>query len=136
MALTREEADRAVEQLKIYSQPQRLMILSHLLGGEFTVGEIEVATGIVQPALSQQLAALRRAGLVATRRESKQIHYRLADDDVAHCVRGIENQFGRGVGFLDEPAGASAALAAPAGPKPQRGAAVFARILQPGDVKA
>lgn len=93
MPLSREEADRAVEKLRIYSQPQRLLILSHLQSGELTVGEIDAATGVGQPALSQQLAELRRAGLVATRRVSKQVFYRLADAVVANCVRSIEAQF-------------------------------------------
>ncbi|MGA0563809.1 ArsR/SmtB family transcription factor [Ancylobacter sp. VNQ12] len=137
MPLTREEADRAVEKLRIYSQPQRLMILSHLQSGELTVGEIDTATGIAQPALSQQLAELRRAGLVATRRASKQVFYRLADAAVAHCVRSIEAQFG-GVGELLAPAGPAALPASPparaAEPPRNANAAVFARILQPGDL--
>ena len=53
------------------AQPQRLMILSCLLDAEHNVGEIAELTGIGQPALSQQLAALRRAGLVNTRKEAK-----------------------------------------------------------------
>lgn len=137
MPLTREEADRAVEKLRIYSQPQRLMILSHLQSGELTVGEIDTATGIAQPALSQQLAELRRAGLVATRRVSKQVFYRLADAAVAHCVRSIEAQFG-GVGeplAPAEPADLPASPPARTVEPPRNGnAAVFARILPPSDL--
>jgi DNA-binding transcriptional ArsR family regulator len=91
---SRAAADAAAERLKVYAQPQRLMILSRLLDGARTVGEIEAATGIAQPALSQQLAELRRADLVRSRRSSKQVYYTLADDDVATCVRGIEALFG------------------------------------------
>ena len=86
----REWADAATEKLKVYAQPQRLMILSYLLRGESTVGEIDAATGIGQPALSQQLAALRRAEVVKTRRESKQIWYDLADEAAQLCVRTME----------------------------------------------
>ncbi|MBS9475511.1 ArsR/SmtB family transcription factor [Ancylobacter radicis] len=141
MPLTREEADRAVEKLRIYSQAQRLMILSHLQMGELTVGEIDAATGIAQPALSQQLAELRRAGLVTTRRASKQVFYRLADVMVANCVRNIEAQFG-GAGEPPSPLATAPASAPPspasapahaiAAPR-NRNAAVFARILLPGD---
>lgn len=91
---SREHAGKASERLKVYAQPQRLMILSCLLRGECTVGEIDVATGIGQPALSQQLAELRRNDLVKTRRASKQIWYDLADDKVRLCVRSIEAIFG------------------------------------------
>jgi DNA-binding transcriptional ArsR family regulator len=91
---SRAAADVAAERLKIYAQPQRLMILSRLLDGEHTVGEIEEGTGIGQPALSQQLAELRRAEVVKTRRSSKQVYYALANDDVVTCVQGIEAMFG------------------------------------------
>ncbi|WP_109354687.1 metalloregulator ArsR/SmtB family transcription factor [Sphingorhabdus sp. EL138] len=87
---SRELADRASEKLKAYAQPQRLMILSFLAGGESTVSEIDNATGIGQPALSQQLAALRRAEIVKTRRDGKQIWYELADDTARLCVNTME----------------------------------------------
>ncbi|QBM75983.1 ArsR family transcriptional regulator [Sphingomonas sp. AAP5] len=93
---SREMANAAAERLKTYAQPQRLMILSHLLDGEQIVADIERTTGIGQPALSQQLAELRRANLVTMRRAAKQVFYRLADDDVTVCVRAIEAMFGSG----------------------------------------
>ncbi|QHD69690.1 ArsR family transcriptional regulator [Sphingobium yanoikuyae] len=54
----REAATVASEKLKVFAQPQRLMILSCLLRGERNVSEIGEATDIVQPALSQQLGGL------------------------------------------------------------------------------
>lgn len=129
MPLTREEAEKAVEKLRIYSQPQRLMILSYLQAGEMTVGEIDAATGIGQPALSQQLAGLRKGGLVATRRASKQVFYRLADAGVEQCVHSIEAQFG-GAMPAAGPAPAQQQPALPAGGRrSNREAAVFARIV-------
>lgn len=87
---SRASADCASEKLKVYAQPQRLMILSFLAGGESTVSDIDNATGIGQPALSQQLASLRRAEIVKTRRAGKQIWYELADDTARLCVRTME----------------------------------------------
>ncbi len=87
---SRELADQATEKLKVYAQPQRLMILSFLASGESTVSDIDNATGIGQPALSQQLAALRRAEIVKTRRDGKQIWYELADDTARLCVKTME----------------------------------------------
>ncbi|MBI1182423.1 MAG: metalloregulator ArsR/SmtB family transcription factor [Alphaproteobacteria bacterium] len=92
----RAVADVAAEKLRVYAQPQRLMILSCLLRGERTVGDIDAATGIGQPALSQQLAALRRADLVRTRRDAKLVYYALADDTVRLCVRSMEAMLGGG----------------------------------------
>lgn len=87
---SRDRADAATEKLKVYAQPQRLMILSYLLRGESSVSDIDTATGIGQPALSQQLAELRRADIVKTRREGKQICYDLADETARLCVRTME----------------------------------------------
>ena len=124
---SREQAVEAAEKLRVYAQPQRLMILSRLLDGERTVGEIEEATGIGQPALSQQLAELRRAELVATRRAAKQVFYRLANDNTALCVRGIEAIFGSG---RDVAAALSGVMAARPRQRPIRraGAAAFAEV--------
>lgn len=93
---SRALADAATEKLRVYAQPQRLMILSCLLHGEKTVSEIDTATGIGQPALSQQLAELRRAEMVKTRRVAKQVFYDLADEKICLCVRSMEAILGDG----------------------------------------
>lgn len=98
---SREIAETAAEKLKVFAQPLRLMILSCLLRGERNVGDIATTTGIGQPALSQQLAELRRAKLVRTRKEAKLVWYSLADDGVALCVRNMEAIFG-GIGTADD----------------------------------
>jgi DNA-binding transcriptional ArsR family regulator len=90
---SREQADFAANKLRKFAQPQRLMILSLLREGEKSVTEIDAATKIGQPALSQQLAELRKAELVSTRRQAKQIYYSLAHESVALCVRSIEAVF-------------------------------------------
>lgn len=121
-------ADKAVEKLRVYAQPQRLMILSCLLRGERTVSEIEAATAITQPALSQQLAELRRGELVRTRREAKQVYYDLSDEQVALCVRSMEAIFSGAVASVSDLA---TAIAEPPKAIPDvtvSGAAAFARI--------
>lgn len=112
----RGAAVSAAEKLKVYAQPQRLMILSCLLRGEHNVGEIAELTGIGQPALSQQLAELRRAELVRTRKQAQLVWYALADDGVALCVRNMEAIFG-GIGASDQPgaAGVGCGTALPPG---------------------
>lgn len=64
-----------IEALKAIAHPLRFRILRALSGGERNVGEIEAVSGITQPALSQQLATLRKADLVFTRRDAKQVYY-------------------------------------------------------------
>lgn len=132
--LTRERAAEAAERLKAFAQPQRLMILSLLLSGEHSVGEIAEATDIGQPLLSQQLAELRKAGLVKARRAAKLVHYRLSDDEAILCVRSLQALF---TGKHDPAEALSKALASPAdaqaegAPKAPRGAAAFATIVTP-----
>jgi len=124
-------ADAATEKLRVYAQPQRLMILSCLLHGEKTVGEIDIATSIGQPALSQQLAELRRANMVKTRRAAKQIYYALADDDTALCVRAMEAILGEGSNpaiALGAVLNSNARLILPPNVAAHSGAAAFVRI--------
>lgn len=126
---SREQAGKAADKLKVYAQPQRLMILSCLLRGERTVGEIDAATGIGQPALSQQLAELRRNELVTTRRASKQIWYQLADEKVCLCVRSMEAILGDD-GTVEQLLGGSLSNNAQLNASvPQSGVAAFARII-------
>ena len=126
---SRDRAVKAADKLKVYAQPQRLMILSCLLHGERTVSEIDAATGIGQPALSQQLAELRRNDLVKTRRASKQIWYDLVDDKVCLCVRSMEAILGD-EGDVEHMLNTALQVNKPeASSPPARGAAGFARII-------
>ena len=74
MAANVDEASRF---LKTLAHPTRLLILCHLIDGEYSVGELETILDMRQPALSQQLARLRSDDLVKTRRESKNVYYSL-----------------------------------------------------------
>ncbi|WAC46391.1 metalloregulator ArsR/SmtB family transcription factor [Pseudomonas sp. SL4(2022)] len=71
----RANADAAGQLLKALSNPDRLLLLCQLSQGERNVSDLEALLAIQQPTLSQQLAVLRREGLVATRRDGKQIYY-------------------------------------------------------------
>lgn len=71
-------AGEASQLLKALSNPDRLLLLCQMTQEEQSVGMLEARTGIRQPTLSQQLTVLRVEGLVATRREGKQVFYRVA----------------------------------------------------------
>lgn len=77
--LLRSGAERAVAALKLLANEDRLMLLCQLSQGEQCVSELEQALGIRQPTLSQQLGVLRSEGVVDTRRDGKNIYYRVAD---------------------------------------------------------
>ena len=70
-------ATEAAALLKALAHPDRLLLLCQLLEGERSVTELGEAAGVEQPSLSQQLAVLRAEQLVATRREGKNMHYRI-----------------------------------------------------------
>ena len=75
--------DLLIDALKALGHPLRFRILEALKMGERNVGEIEEATGIGQPGLSQQLAVIRSAGLVRTRKSAKLVFYRLDGEALA-----------------------------------------------------
>lgn len=81
--------DDLIEALKALAHPLRWRILTALIAGERNVGEIEAATGINQPGLSQQLSVLRKAGLVETRKEAKLVFYGLADGQIGNTLGHI-----------------------------------------------
>jgi DNA-binding transcriptional ArsR family regulator len=83
----------AADLLRSLSNPNRLSIVCALVHCERSVGELEELLEIRQPSLSQQLAELREANLVATRRVAKQVFYRLADDRASQLIAALENIF-------------------------------------------
>jgi ArsR family transcriptional regulator, virulence genes transcriptional regulator len=77
--LARQAGD-AAQLLKLLGNEKRLLILCFLsVRGEMTVGELVEVVKLSQSALSQHLARLRADGLVAFRRASQTLHYRVAD---------------------------------------------------------
>lgn len=70
-----DEVAQNAEMFRVLGHETRLRLLMLLASGEQNVGAIDTLSGIGQPALSQQLGVLRKAGLVDTRRVAKQIYY-------------------------------------------------------------
>ena len=92
----RARAEEAEKLLRLLANENRLLLLCHMVGrGEITVGELTLAVGLSQSAVSQHLAMLREAGLVATRRAAQSIHYRLADTRAAHLLKVLEELYCR-----------------------------------------
>ena len=72
------------------------MILCSLQDGEMSVSELNEAVPLAQSALSQHLAALRKAQIVATRRESQTIYYRVVDENVVSILATLYGLFCKG----------------------------------------
>ena len=75
-------AERHARLFKALMHPVRLRILDVLRGGEQCVCHLEAHLDQRQAYVSQQLAILRRAGLVADRRDGPNIFYRIARPEV------------------------------------------------------
>ncbi|MFG1858841.1 ArsR/SmtB family transcription factor [Actinomadura geliboluensis] len=68
----------AREFLKALASEQRQQMLELFAGGiELTVGTVAEQLGVGQSNASQQLALLRRGGLLTSRRDGKQVFYRI-----------------------------------------------------------
>ena len=75
-----EQAAAATQLLKLLANENRLLILCFMMvRGEMTVGELVAAVKLSQSAISQHLAQLRKAGIVAFRRDAQMLYYRVAD---------------------------------------------------------
>ena len=83
------QAETAEGLLKAMASRPRLMILCELQRGEQTVTGLNRAIGSNLSALSQHLARLRAARLVATRRESQTIYYSLASEAVSKILDAL-----------------------------------------------
>ena len=86
-------AEQAAGLLKAMSNQSRLMILCSLIDGEMTVGELNECIPLSQSALSQHLAALRKAGLVSTRREAQTIYYQIQGDAPKRIISVLKDTF-------------------------------------------
>lgn len=85
----RSSAGEAARLLKALANEHRLLVLCHLLEGERSVGQLNAELDLSQSALSQHLAVLREDGLVATRRESQTIYYRVASEAVTAVLAAL-----------------------------------------------
>jgi len=69
--------------------PQRLEMLEHLGQGERGVEALAQRVGLTVANTSQHLQQLKRAGLVASRRDGKFVLYRFADEQVVVLMRAL-----------------------------------------------
>lgn len=87
--------DASVALLKGLADPTRLRILWALTSREQSVGQLAELVAAHVAAVSQHLARLREAGLVASRRDGTRIFYRLADEHVSSLLEEVAVVTGR-----------------------------------------
>jgi len=74
------------EFFKALGHPLRIRVLELLAEDERSVSSLAETMAVEQPALSQQLGILRRAGFVTARRDGVNVIYALADPRIADLL--------------------------------------------------
>lgn len=85
----RVEADRITSSLRLLSHRDRMLLLCSLGKSEKCVSELEEELDLHQPSLSQQLGVLRSEGVVATRKEGKNVFYKVADPALMQVLAAL-----------------------------------------------
>lgn len=89
--MTSRSSDEPVFELKAQlfkslAHPARIRALELLVEGERSVSELQPDVGIESAHLSQQLAVLRRAGLVTTRKKGTTVYYSIKEPLLADLL--------------------------------------------------
>jgi ArsR family transcriptional regulator len=83
------------ELFRVLGHPARVRILELLRDGEKSVGALQAELELDSGSTSQHLAALRRIGLVESRREGTSVYYRVDDPTVFDLLEAGRAIIGR-----------------------------------------
>jgi DNA-binding transcriptional ArsR family regulator len=78
--------ERGAAICKAFSNPTRLQLVTMLERGDRWSAELQAGLGISKANLSQHLGILKSAGLVATRREGKQLYCGISMPEVKQAT--------------------------------------------------
>ena len=94
-----ETTNSVLQVFQALSHPVRLEICKHLMLREYSVGDLCRILNLKQYAVSQQLAVLRKAEIVETQRDARQIIYFLSNYQVRRilrvCIANLEDPANR-----------------------------------------
>jgi ArsR family transcriptional regulator len=93
--LDEHTAAHVAELFRAFSDTSRVRIVSVLVGRELNVGALAELVGISESAISHHLRGLRQMGLVAVRRDGKEVYYRIEDEHIIAL-------FGQGVNHVQQ----------------------------------
>lgn len=114
------------------SDRNRLRILNLMGDDEVCVCFFVEILKMPQPKVSRHLAYLRRAGIVAARREGKWMHYRMVqpvNEHAAHILQDVRNYLAVDREMQQDRARLAKVCCAPALPVPLQGAPLPASLL-------
>lgn len=93
VAKMRRASAKAGRLLRALGNEDRLLLLCELSQEELCVSDLAERTGLQQPSLSQQLGVLRAEAVVDTRREGRNIVYRVADANALAVLKTLHRIF-------------------------------------------
>lgn len=102
-----ETAAEAADLLRSLASEKRLRILCLLSEAELSVGALCAGLGVSQANASQQLAVLRRSGLVRARRQGQTIYYSLASEEGRRVLETLCRVYGQRRSTSRSPASAA-----------------------------
>jgi DNA-binding transcriptional ArsR family regulator len=82
LILSEHTATEVAELFRAFSDASRVRILSALAKREYNVTQLALAIGLSESGISHHLRSLRQMHLVQTRREGKEVHYRIEDEHI------------------------------------------------------
>jgi ArsR family transcriptional regulator len=88
--------DLQIQIFKVLTHPARLAILEILRDGEHCVCHMEAYLGYRQAYISQQLAVLRKVGLILDRRDGWNIFYRVINPQIYAVLDAVQKLTGQG----------------------------------------
>ena len=88
-ALALKVFESAADLFGLLSAPLRLKIMCALCDGEKNVSELLARIQASQPNMSQHLATLYRAGVLARRRDGAQVYYRVQSGRALSVCRAV-----------------------------------------------
>jgi DNA-binding transcriptional ArsR family regulator len=84
--LMKNPEDQIAQILKALGQNIRILIVVIIGDQETCVCHLEAILGIRQARISQHLMALRKAGIVTTKRDGRHIYYRLVNPEILDVI--------------------------------------------------
>ena len=85
----REHLVASRDLLSALADPARQDLVQVLARDELNVGDIAARISLSRPTVSHHLGILKRAGLVRTRKQGKEVYYRLNKDAIVATLQGL-----------------------------------------------
>ncbi len=86
-SLDEHTAAHVAELFRAFSDTSRVRIMSVLMRGETNVSALSRAVGISESAISHHMRGLRQMRLVSSRKNGKEVYYRVDDPHIVHLFQ-------------------------------------------------